>query len=57
MTVRVKGSRVIGKIIHIERDFNKINWDGTRAQFIVVMFEDGTQKMAAPIQLKKVGKQ
>lgn len=57
MVVRVKGSQIKGKIVHIEKDVNKINWKGAKAFFIVVMFDDGTQKMCAPFQLKKVGKQ
>lgn len=55
--VRVKGSRKLGKVIHIEKDFNKINWQGAKAFFVVVLFDDGSQVMAAPIQLKRVGKQ
>lgn len=56
MTVRVRGTRNLGKIIHVERDFNKVNWQGAKAFFIVVQFDDGSQKMAAPFQLKRVGK-
>src|ERR1700757_4792881 len=51
-TVRVKGTRRIGKIIHVERDVNKINWEGTKAYFIVVQFDED-QLMCAPFQLKR----
>ena len=54
-TVRVRGTRRLGKIIHVERDVNKINWQGAKAYFIVVQFDD-EQLMCAPFQLKRVGK-
>ena len=53
--VRVKGTRREGKVIHIEKDYNKVNWQGAKAFFIVVMFEDGQQLMAASFQLKRIG--
>jgi hypothetical protein len=51
----LKGNNKIhGTIIHIEKDFNKIKWQGTRALFIEVLWDNNQQVFYAPGQLKKI---
>lgn len=53
--VKIKGSSMLGTIIEIEKDINKIKWQGTRALFICVAVDKTGEGYFAPGQLKRVG--